>query len=113
MRRILPFRISLAASALLLITSAATPASAQIFKKIGDRAKESVERKAEQKINQKIDEATSKLVDRTFDSIFEDDKPTGSGGGGSSNNGGSRGGGGSKIFSRLPNAPTEARSGHR
>jgi len=94
------FRRTLAA-ALLLLATTSTSASAQIFKKIGDRAKEAVERKTAQKINQKIDEATSKFVDRSFDSVFGDDTP--SAGGGSASKGRSR------LFSMLPNAPTEAR----
>lgn len=104
MRPVLTLRPALVASALVLLAASATPASAQILKKLGDRAKESVERKTEQKINQKIDAATSKLVDRSFDSVFGDDKGGGSGGGGG---GGSKGG--SRIFSMLPNAPTEPR----
>jgi hypothetical protein len=99
MRRFPPLRPSLAASACLLLAIAATPASAQIFKKLGDRAKEAAERKAEQKISQKIDEATSQLVDRSFDRVFGEDKASGGG----------SGGGGSRIFAMLPNAPTEAR----
>ncbi|HYW30968.1 MAG TPA: DUF4412 domain-containing protein [Gemmatimonas sp.] len=104
MRGYLLLRSSLTATTVFLLAVIATPASAQIFKKLGDRAKEAVERKAEQKVAQKIDEATSKLVDRSFNSVFGEDKGTGGGGGGS----GSRGGG-SRIFSMLPNAPTEAR----
>jgi hypothetical protein len=95
-------RPALAATALLLFTTSATPASAQILKRLGDRAKEAAERKTEQKISQKIDEATSKLVDRSFNSVFGDDE---SAGGGSSK---SSKGGGSRLFSLLPNAPTEA-----
>ncbi|MEO7522285.1 MAG: DUF4412 domain-containing protein [Gemmatimonas sp.] len=106
MRRSQFLRPSLAASAFLLFATAATPVSGQILKKIGDRAKEAAARKTEQKISQKIDEATSKMIDRSFDSVFGDDKD--SGGGGASKSGGSKGGG-SRIFSMLPNAPTEAR----
>ena len=102
MRFSLLLRPALAASALVLLATSATPASAQILKKLGDRAKEAAERKTEQKINQKIDEATSKLVDRSFNSVFGDDKESG----GSSKSGGSKGGG--RLFSLLPNAPTEA-----
>lgn len=102
-----PFLLRVFAATAALTISAA-PASAQIFKKIGDRAKDAVERKTEQKISQKIDEATSKLVDRSFNSVFGDDKGSGSGGGGGGGGGGgSRGG--SRLFSMLPNAPTESR----
>ena len=98
MRLVQILRPSLVASAFLMLVATATPASAQIFKKIGDRAKEAAGRKVEQKINQKIDDATSKLVNRSFDKVFGEEKGTG---GASS--------GGSRLFSRLPNAPTEAR----
>lgn len=97
-------RLSLAASALLLLATTATPASAQILKRIGDRAKEAAARKAEAKVSQKIDEATSKLVDRSFNSVFGDDSASGGSG-----SGGRSKGGGSRLFSLLPNAPTEAR----
>lgn len=98
-------RPAFAASAFLLLLATATPAHAQFggLKKIGDRAKEAAERKTEQKINQKIDEATSKLVDKSFNSVFGDDDNS-SGGGGAK-----KSGGGSRLFSMLPNAPTEAR----
>lgn len=102
MRRSVLLRLSLAVSVLLLSAVATTPASAQILKKLGDRAKEAAGRKAEQKIAGKIDEATSKLVDRSFNSVFGDEGATASGGGGAK-------GGGSRLFSLLPNAPTEAR----
>ena len=100
MRLFVHLRPPLVASAMLLLVVTAAPSSAQIFKKIADRAKEGVERKAEQKISQKIDDATSKLVNRSFDKVFGDD---------GSGSGGSKKGGGSRLFSLLPNAPTEAR----
>ena len=98
MRLVQILRPSLVASAFLFLVATATPASAQIFKKISDRAKEAAGRKVEQKISQKIDDATSKLVDRSFNKVFGDDKATGG-----------RSSGGSRLFSLLPNAPTEAR----
>ena len=104
MQRSALFRLVLAASAPLMLATTATPASAQILKRIGDRAKEAAARKTEEKVSQKIDEATSKLVDRSFNSVFGDDSASGGG----SRSGGSRGGG-SRLFSLLPNAPTEAR----
>lgn len=65
------------------------------------RAADAVERKANQKIDQKIDEAAQKLVDKSFDSAF------GSLDGSSSSSDNSKSGGSSRIFSMLPNAPTE------
>ncbi len=90
-----------ALSAAVALSLVAAPLDAQIFKRITDRAKEAVVRKAEDKASQKVDEATSKLVDRSFNSVFGAD--TGKGGGGGSSRTQSR------IFAMLPNARTEAR----
>jgi len=90
-------------SAAVALCLGAAPVSAQILKRITDRAKEAAGRKVEDKVSQKVDEATAKLVDRSFDSVF----------GADTGKGGSRGGGASRsssrLFAMLPNAPTEAR----
>ena len=77
--------------------------SAQILKKIGQRATDAVERKAESKVNQKIDQAADRLVDKSFDSVFGDETPAGGKNSGKAS--GNRGG--SSIFKLIPNAPTE------
>ena len=90
-------------TAALVAASAVTAATApaQILRGIGRKATEAVERKANQKVDEKIDQAAQKLVDRSFDSVFGADD-TGSG---SSSDG--KPGGSSRVFSMLPNAPTE------
>ena len=77
--------------------------SAQILKKIQQRASDAVERKTEDKINQKIDKAADRLVNKSFDSVFGDDKTSD---GKSSNSSATRGG--SSMFKLIPNAPTES-----
>ncbi len=95
MRAARTIALSLALGAL-----SAPVASAQILRKIGQRATNAVERKTESKVNQKIDQAADRLVDKSFDSVFGDD--TGKNGGKSSGNRG-----GSSMFKMIPNAPTE------
>ena len=60
------------ALSLTLAAICAPNASAQILKKIGQRATDAVERKAESKVNQKIDQAADRLVNKSFDSVFGD-----------------------------------------
>ncbi|MGV3710632.1 MAG: DUF4412 domain-containing protein [Gemmatimonas sp.] len=97
-----PVRILALSSIAVALTAA--PSSAQILKKIGQRASDAVERKAEAKVNQKIDQAADRLVDKSFESVFGN----GSSSGGSGSSSGGSGGGGSSLFKLLPNAPTES-----
>lgn len=90
-------------AALAIVFVASTTASAQIGRGIGRRAASAIERKVDQKIDQKIEEAAEKLVNQSFNSIFGDDGTS------SSSSGDKKSSGGSRIFSVLPNAPTEAR----
>jgi len=91
------------ALSLALAAISAPAASAQILKKIGQRATDAVERKAETKVNQKIDQAADRLVNNSFDSVFGSDTPSDGKNGGKTS--GNRGG--SSIFKMIPNAPTE------
>lgn len=91
------------AAVLVLGAAIASPASAQGLGGLRKRATDAVEQKANQKVGQKIDEAAQKLVDRSFDSVFGDESTT------SNDKSKSKDGGSSRIFSMLPNAPTEER----
>lgn len=105
MSAISPF-MRVALSLALVAGSTLIPASASAqLGGLRKRAADAVERKANQKIDQKIDQAAQKLVDKSFDSAFG--AVEGAAGGGSSSGGSS--GGSSRIFSMLPNAPTEDR----
>lgn len=95
--------IALSFITLAAVSVPSASASAQILKKIGQRASDAVERKAESKVNQKIDQAADRLVDKSFDSVFGSDTPSDSKSGGKSS--GNRGG--SSMFKLIPNAPTE------
>ncbi|MBP6774280.1 MAG: DUF4412 domain-containing protein [Gemmatimonadaceae bacterium] len=77
--------------------------SAQGLRGLGKKVTDAVEKKANQKVDEKINEATQKLVDNSFDSVFGDGKTDGSAGSGS----GGKSGGSSRVFSMMPNAPTE------
>jgi len=79
----------------------AVTASGQILRGIGRKATDAVERKANRKVDEKIDQAAQKLVDRSFDSVFGAEDT----GGGANKDG--KSGGASRVFSMLPNAPTE------
>lgn len=92
--------IASSAALLALAVPSHTPLSAQILKRLGDRAKDAAARKTEEKVAQKIDAATERFVNRSFDSVFGDD---------SASKGKSSSRSGSRIFAMLPNAPTEAR----
>ncbi|MDQ6610857.1 MAG: DUF4412 domain-containing protein [Gemmatimonadota bacterium] len=81
---------------LSLALSAYSTVAAQGIGGFGRRVTDAVERKANQKIEGKLDQAAQKLVDHSFDSIFGADN-------GSSSDGKS----GGRLFSMLPNAPTE------
>lgn len=62
-------------SALIAITFlfiAATDSSAQILKRLQQKAQDAVERKVEQKVDQKIEEMADKLVNNSFDAVFGD-----------------------------------------
>jgi hypothetical protein len=91
-----------------LLVASASSARAQLIRGIGRRAADAVERKAEQKIDRKIDEkieqAADRIVNRSFDAIFGPEstgqESKSSGGGGSA--------AGARLFSLMPNAPTEA-----
>ena len=73
-------------------------ASAQGIGGFGRRITDAVERKATQKVDEKIDQATQKIVDHSFDSVFGADNTKNSAG---------KSDGSSRMFSMLPNAPTE------
>ena len=84
---------------LALCAFGSATASAQGIGGFGRRVTDAIERKANQKVEAKIDEATQKLVDHSFDSVFGSDT--------SARKGGGKSGGSPRIFSLLPNAPTE------
>ncbi|MEP6836357.1 MAG: DUF4412 domain-containing protein [Gemmatimonas sp.] len=96
MRIARPLALSLAIG--VLTAASSSVASAQILKKIGQRASDAVERKTESKVNEKIDKAADRLVNKSFDSVFGSDDA-------SNKSSGNRGG--SSMFKMLPNAPTE------
>lgn len=91
MTRILP----LALTATMLVISS-SPASAQVFRRggLGRLISGAVERKVDAKVQEEINALADKMVDQTFDALFTSDSASSIGG--------------KKLFSLLPNAPTES-----
>jgi hypothetical protein len=64
-------QILIALSAVLL-TTWSTPVSAQVLKKLQQKATDAVERKLDAKVDEKIDQMADKLVNKSFDAVFGD-----------------------------------------
>ncbi len=57
---------------LLFTFSSIDPASAQVLKRLQQKAADAVERKVEQKVDEKIEQLADRLVNNSFDAIFGD-----------------------------------------